>query len=226
MATSLSAVGGKKPSTKKPVKTAVVARKLSKLKPDPNNPRKNDHAVEQLARMIAEFGFRVPVLVRGDDLVDGHLRYKAAEKLGMEDIPTIDVSDMSDQQVLQFRLAVNKAAEFAEWDDDLLRGIFAQLDTMGADLELTGFDPADIQGYLKHLDDHGAFLDGEADADLGEGETTTSKTSHTVARLDFSLTPEDRKAVVNGLRAEQKRRHLATMADALVAVVADLSKKG
>ena len=54
------------------------------------NPRKNDSAVERMAAAIREFGFKIPVLVRGDgELVDGHLRLKAACKLGMRDIPAI-----------------------------------------------------------------------------------------------------------------------------------------
>ena len=54
------------------------------------NPRKNDIAVERMAAAIREFGFNIPVLARGDaELVDGHLRLKAACKLGMRDIPVI-----------------------------------------------------------------------------------------------------------------------------------------
>ena len=54
------------------------------------NPRKNDIAVQRMAAAIREFGFNIPVLPRGDaELVDGHLRLKAACKLGMRDIPVI-----------------------------------------------------------------------------------------------------------------------------------------
>lgn len=228
----------KKPGGKKDAAATVIMREFSELKPDPANPRKNDHAVEQLATMIGEFGFRVPILVRGDDIVDGHLRYKAAEKLGLKQLPAIDVSDMSDVQIRQFRLAVNRAAELAEWDDELLAPIFADLDTMGADLELTGFDPATIQGFLKGMTDAAAVPDGDGasdssdDTDAGdeldepdEAETTTSKSSHQTVNLSFSLTPQDRKMIVTYLRKVQKQQHLMTVADALVSVVGNLVSK-
>jgi hypothetical protein len=54
------------------------------------NPRKNDHAVDRMAASISEFGFKVPVLARSSgDVIDGHLRLKAAQKLGIAEIPVI-----------------------------------------------------------------------------------------------------------------------------------------
>ena len=113
------------------------------------NPRKNDHAVDRMAAAIREFGFRVPILAKSDKtVVDGHLRLKAAKKLGLEEVPVLLCDDMTDIQVRAFRLSVNKVAEFADWDDEMLR---VELDALGADgfdLELTGFsldEIADLQ---------------------------------------------------------------------------------
>ena len=53
-------------------------------------------------------------------IVAGHTRYKAAKKLGITDIPCISADDLSDEQIKAFRLADNKTAELAEWDEDLL----------------------------------------------------------------------------------------------------------
>ena len=81
------------------------------------NPRKNDHAVDKVAAAIREFGFRVPVLAKSDKtVVDGHLRLKAAKKLGLETVPVMLCDDMTDAQIKAFRISVNRVAEFAEWD--------------------------------------------------------------------------------------------------------------
>lgn len=54
------------------------------------NPRKNDHVVDQMMESIREFGFKIPVLARSDgEVVDGHLRLKAAKKLGITEVPVI-----------------------------------------------------------------------------------------------------------------------------------------
>ena len=113
------------------------------------NPRKNDHAVDQVAAAIREFGFRVPVVAKSDGtVVDGHLRLKAAKKLGLTEIPVVLADDMTDAQIKAFRLSVNKVAEFADWDVDLLKLEFAELNEMDFDLSLTGFDLDEINNFL------------------------------------------------------------------------------
>jgi ParB-like chromosome segregation protein Spo0J len=109
------------------------------------NPRKNDHAVDKVAAAIREFGFRVPIVAKSDGLVvDGHLRLKAAKKLGLAEVPVILADDMTDAQIKAFRLSVNKVAEFAEWDIDLLKLELAELGDLDFDLSLTGFDVAEM----------------------------------------------------------------------------------
>jgi DNA modification methylase len=109
------------------------------------NPRKNDHAVNKVAAAIREFGFRVPICAKSDGtVVDGHLRLKAAKKLGLTEIPVILADDMSEAQIKAFRLSVNKVAELADWDNDLLALEFDELREMGFDLTLTGFEPDEI----------------------------------------------------------------------------------
>lgn len=64
------------------------------MRPYAGNPRKNDHAVDQMVAAITEFGFEIPVLVRLDgELIDGHLRLKAARKLGLDELPVILCDD-------------------------------------------------------------------------------------------------------------------------------------
>ena len=109
------------------------------------NPRKNDHAVDRVAAAIKEFGFRVPIIAKSDGLVvDGHLRLKAARKLGLVEVPVVLADDLTDAQVKAFRLSVNRMAELAEWDSELLALELGELGELGFDLDLTGFGEDEI----------------------------------------------------------------------------------
>ena len=109
------------------------------------NPRKNDHAVDRVAAAIKEFGFRVPIVAKSDGLVvDGHLRLKAARKLGLVEVPVVLADDLTDAQVKAFRISVNRMAELAEWDSELLALELGELGELGFDLDLTGFSEGEI----------------------------------------------------------------------------------
>ena len=112
------------------------------------NPRKNDKALERMAASIREFGFRVPLLIRGNgDIVDGHLRLKAAQKLGMTEVRVILCDDWSEAQVKAFRLLVNRSATWADWDEELVVLEMEELKAMDFDLNLTGFGPVEIDQF-------------------------------------------------------------------------------
>lgn len=102
-------------------KLQVVYRKVDEIIPYEKNPRLNDEAVEPVAESIKEFGFKIPIVLSSDGvIVAGHTRIKAAKKLGMEEVPCIIADDLTEEQVKAFRLADNKSAEIAQWDDELL----------------------------------------------------------------------------------------------------------
>jgi ParB-like chromosome segregation protein Spo0J len=85
------------------------------------NPRKNDAVVDFMCGSIREYGFKIPCLVRSDgEVIDGHLRLKAARKLGITDIPVILCDEWTPAQVKAFRLMVNRSATWADWDQELL----------------------------------------------------------------------------------------------------------
>ena len=116
------------------------------------NPRKNDHAVDRVAAAIREFGFRVPIVAKSDGLVvDGHLRLKAARKLGLAEVPVVLADDLTDAQVKAFRISVNRMAELAEWDSELLALELGELGELGFDLELTGFDGDEIDALTPEV---------------------------------------------------------------------------
>src|SRR5579859_1961877 len=111
----------------------------------PTNPRKNDGAVDSMVASIKEYGFKIPVLARSSgEVVDGHLRLKAAKKLGIVEVPVILCDEWSEAQVKSFRLMVNRSVGWAEWDDGLLAQELADLKGLDFDLSLTGFDDKEI----------------------------------------------------------------------------------
>ena len=130
-----------------------------------NNPRKNDHVVDNMAAFIKEYGFLVPVIAKSDGLVvDGHLRLKAAKKLGIKEIPVVLADDLSDTQIRGLRLAINKSAELASWDEDLVMKELEALSIEDYDIGLTGFDLDEIKemsGDDLNLDDFFENSDGD-----------------------------------------------------------------
>lgn len=102
-------------------KTKVTYIDVDSLIPYANNPRLNDNAVDAVAASIKEFGFKVPIVVDGDNvIINGHTRLKAAHKLRLKQVPVIVADDLTPEQVKAFRLADNKTSELAEWDLDKL----------------------------------------------------------------------------------------------------------
>lgn len=125
------------------------------------NPRKNDHAVEQMASVISEFGFRIPVVAKSTgELVDGHLRLKAARRLGLTTAPVVLADELTDSQIKAFRLLANRSATWAQWDDALLALELEDLKLADFDLSLTGFEDDEIS----------RLLSGETEGGTGDDE--------------------------------------------------------
>src|SRR6476619_5327187 len=113
------------------------------------NPRKNDAAVDRMCSSIREFGFKIPVLARSDgEVVDGHLRLKAARKLGITEVPVILCDEWTPAQVKAFRLMVNRSVTWADWDEELLAVELQELNATDYDLDLTGFSSKEIDDLL------------------------------------------------------------------------------
>ena len=122
---------------------------IKRLVPYAQNPRKNDHAIESMARAITEFGFRIPIIAKSDGtIVDGHLRYKAALLLGLTKVPVMRADDMTEAQIKAFRIAVNQAANWAEWDTGLLAMELGELKMMQFDMNLLGFDDMQLVQFM------------------------------------------------------------------------------
>jgi ParB-like chromosome segregation protein Spo0J len=135
--------------------SAVEARPVASLLPYVRNARTHSpEQVAQIAASIVEFGFVAPILVdEHGEVIAGHGRLEAAKSLGLATVPTIVRQGLTEAQKAAYRLADNRIALNAGWDEALLAQELAQLQQMGElDLGLTGFEAAEIERLLAGLD--------------------------------------------------------------------------
>jgi ParB family chromosome partitioning protein len=130
--------------------SAIEFWALDKLKPYERNARTHSpEQVDKIASSIIEFGFTNPILVDGDaGIIAGHGRLMAASKLGLAQIPVIELTHLTEAQKRAYVLADNRLAEDAGWDEELLAGELAALQDMEFDLSLTGFNEEEMADLL------------------------------------------------------------------------------
>jgi DNA modification methylase len=153
--------------------------RLDALKPHPKNPRTHpDAMLEKLIRSIKEFGFTNPVLIDADNrILAGHARCKAAEKMGLAEVPTIQLAlkgDAADAYVI----VDNKLTELSGWDADLLTEMMRDLEKNGFDLSLTGFDASETNALFGEGAIENAHEDG-----FDENKALEQAERHPVTRL-------------------------------------------
>lgn len=113
------------------------------------NPRKNTAAIAKVAASIREFGFRQPIVVDEQfTVIAGHTRLEAARTLGMNEVPVHVATGLTAAQIKAYRIADNRVAAEAEWDNDLLALELGELQEGGWDLALTGFDADELTALL------------------------------------------------------------------------------
>lgn len=122
----------------------IIIKGIDEIRPYENNPRVNDGAVGAVAESIREFGFQQPIVVDRDGvIIAGHTRYKAAQKLGLTEVPVVVAGNLTDEQVRAYRLADNKTGELAEWDFSALEEELAGIGEL--DMSLFGFEPKEMK---------------------------------------------------------------------------------
>lgn len=127
-----------------------------------NSRTHSEEQVAQVAASIREFGWTNPILIDEENMIiAGHGRLLAAQKLGLSEVPTIKLEGMTQAQKRAYVIADNKLALNAGWDDELLALEVAELDELGFDLELTGFDTKEID----HLLGEASKTEGATDPD-------------------------------------------------------------
>jgi DNA modification methylase len=134
----------------------VVYRTTDTLRPYANNARTHSkRQIRQIADSIKAFGFTNPVLVDGKMMIiAGHGRVEAAKLLRMSEIPTIELSELSENEIRAYILADNKLAEKAGWDESILKIELQHLLTLdtGLDVTITGFEIGEIDLILRYSD--------------------------------------------------------------------------
>lgn len=118
---------------------------LKKLRPYERNAKKHGaNQIEKLKASILEFGFLTPCLIDSDyNLIAGHGRVMAAKELGIETVPCVFIEGLTEEQRRAYILADNRLGELGEWDMDLVLDELTELNDLGFDVELTGFEMPD-----------------------------------------------------------------------------------
>lgn len=145
----------------------VVYRAVSELIPYARNARTHsDEQVARIAASIKEFGWTNPILIDGEKgIIAGHGRLLAARKLGLEKVPTIELSGLSEALKRAYILADNRLALDAGWDEEMLKLEFAELEKEGFELSKTGFSDEEIREMMSDLDRE---VDGVEDVEAPE----------------------------------------------------------
>ncbi len=152
---------------------------IERLRPYDRNPRTHsDDQVAQIAASMVEFGWTNPTLIdETDGILAGHSRLQAAKHLGLSEVPVVQLSHLSEAQKRAFVIADNQLALQAGWDEQLLAEELSWLRDQDLDLDVVGFDEAEIERLLA----------------LGDGETATAETEDEAPELpeDPTTRPDD-----------------------------------
>lgn len=139
-----------------------MSQKLNKTKTEElipyaaNSRTHSDEQVNQIAASIKEFGFNNPVLIDKDNgIIAGHGRVMAAQKLGMEEVPTICLDHLTDAQRRAYIIADNKLALNAGWDDEALQAEIDRLRDEEFDVALLGFDDDELDALIQDMETEG-----------------------------------------------------------------------
>lgn len=133
-------------------KLQIIFRKTSQLLPYAKNSRDHsDEQVSQIAESIKTFGFNDPVEIdKNGEIVAGHGRVLAAKKLGMKEIPTIELAHLDEKKKKAYNIANNKIAQNSTWDELALKDELELLNENNFDLTITGFTEDEIDEILNH----------------------------------------------------------------------------
>jgi len=200
---------------------------ITQIKPYPENPRKiSDKAVDKVALSIKEFGWQQPIVVDEHNvIIAGHTRHKAAEKLGIREVPVLKAIGLSEDKVRAYRFMDNRSHEESAWDwDKAVKEISELLDENKIDEALLGFDEGEFD-YIK-LRFQEMETDKQISDDKKNGGDETVKTSNTFSNpsddsqkyVEFSvlLSETDRKELYKKLNEIKEANNLKTFAEALM----------
>src|SRR5262245_31302241 len=105
----------------RPIATLSQPRRTARIHPPSQ--------IKRLARSIERFGFVAPIVIsRSGEIIAGEARWKAAQLLDRGSVPVVIAEHLSAAQIEAYRIADNRLAEDAEWDEEILGTIIQDLD--------------------------------------------------------------------------------------------------
>lgn len=136
---------------------------IDRPQPFARNARTHSPAqITQLAKLITEYGWTMPVLCdEKDNVLAGHGRLLAARELGLPDVPVMVARGWSASQKKAYRLADNQSALLSTWDAELLRSEIGDLRKQGINLELAGFTPDSLRGVFPRSAEERRAVEGD-----------------------------------------------------------------
>lgn len=142
---------------------SVKYQKTGDLIPYVNNTRTHSpEQVKQIASSIQEFGFTNPILVdENNGVIAGHGRIMAAEKLGLETVPTICLAGLSEAKKKAYIIADNKMAENAGWNEELLKIEIESLKDFDFNIDLLGFSQKELTDFNIDFGGSGSAKDAQ-----------------------------------------------------------------
>ena len=162
-----------------PDRPSIVYQATSALKPAAHNPRTHSQQqIQQIAESICAFGFTNPILVdEQGEVMAGHGRLEAAKLLGLRQVPTICMGDLSAAQKRAYVIADNRLAELAGWDEELLAIELQSLTTIDLDfdIEIVGFQTAEIDTLIAGLNDAGSNDEADRLPEIDEATPPITK---------------------------------------------------
>jgi DNA modification methylase len=172
----------------------VETRRVETLIPYARNPRTHSDAqIAQIAASIVEFGWTNPILVDGDSgVIAGHGRLLAARKLGLSEVPVIELAHLSAAQKRALVIADNRIALDGGWDDAMLMMELADLADVGFDLDLTGFSATEIERLLDAVETSDAPGAPEAANDEASTDPDNDETEDDAGALATDAEPVSR----------------------------------
>jgi DNA modification methylase len=163
----------------KPVRFEVEHRPPATLQPYARNARRHSKKqVRQIADSIKKFGFTNPVLISDDgQIIAGHGRVEAAKLLGLETVPTLRLSHLSETERRAYVLADNKLALNAGWDQEILAIELQALIDLDFDVTSTGFSLAEVDMTLD------AVQDADPESETGPEDEIPAIAAQAVSRM-------------------------------------------
>lgn len=177
-------------------KLQIIYRKVEELVPYEKNSRTHsEEQIEKVVQSIQEFGWTNPILIDEKlGIIAGHGRLEAAKRLGMEEVPVIELTGLTAEQKRAYIIADNQLALEAGWDEGVLKEELSWLKEQNFSLEATGFDESEIETLLSfdQKTEEEPTEESEEEIELQDAELTPPVAAPKTRRGDLFILGEHR----------------------------------